>query len=399
MREPGFRRAGWLVALLLCSAAALPAHAASDAAALDRAVRDVCDKQVVLLGEDATHGSGKTLEIKVELITRLIDRCGFSAVAFESQIYDFLALERSFATSSAKPAQLADAIGGLWSTTREIEPLVSYLFERAARGQVRLVGLDPQVGGATQHYTQALLPRELSGYLEAGRQQECAEQLERLTDYRYDAATPYDETAREQLRACAVEIQARAENQADRNGAVFAARMALNLSRYLDMSSDDASNVRDRAMFDNLMWHRSRFTAGMKTIVWCATVHAVKQAPVDSKLIPIGHYVHQALGVRAAAIGFSALTGSYGRPNRPPTILAAAPPGALEQLALQDPTQEIVYINAAQLRKRGEVAARTINYPRFITARWDQLLDGIIVLRQERPPEYVRSAKPQQATQ
>lgn len=106
------------------------------------------------------------------------------------------------------------------------------------------------------------------------------------------------------------------------------------------MSSGDASNVRDRAMFDNLMWHRSRFTAGMKTIVWCATVHAMKQARVDSKLISVGLYVHQPLGARAAAIGFSALTGS-----------------------------------------------------------WDQLLDGIIVLRQERPPEYVRSAKPQQATQ
>jgi erythromycin esterase-like protein len=386
--------------LLLCSAAVpLAAYAASATSALERAVRDVCDKEVVLLGEDGAHGSGQTLEIKVELITRLIDRCGFSAVAFESQIYDFLDLERSFATSSATPAQLADAIGGLWSTTREIEPLVSYLFERAARGQVRLVGLDPQVGGATQHYSQALLPRELSEYLESGRRQGCAEQLKRLTNYRYDAATPYDETARERLRACATEIQTRAEQQPDRNGAVFAARMAINLSRYLDMSSGDTSNVRDRAMFDNLMWHRSRFTAGVKTIVWCATVHATKQAPVDSKLIPIGLYVHQVLGARAAAIGFSALTGSYGRRNQTPTILATAPPGALEARSLQDLTGDIAYIGAAELKKLGEVAARTVSYSQFITARWDQLLDGIIVLRQERPPEYVRSAKPQQATQ
>jgi erythromycin esterase-like protein len=72
---------------------------------LDRVVRDVCDKEVVLLGEDATHGGGKTLEIKVELITRLIDRCDFSAVAFESQI------------STCRPATLPTCVTVPCSTT------------------------------------------------------------------------------------------------------------------------------------------------------------------------------------------------------------------------------------------------------------------------------------------
>lgn len=80
---------------------------------LDRLVKDVCGKQVVLLGEDANHGAGRTLELKVELVERLIQECGFSGVFFESQVYDFVDLQRAIDSKNATPEQLADAIGGL----------------------------------------------------------------------------------------------------------------------------------------------------------------------------------------------------------------------------------------------------------------------------------------------
>ena len=87
---------------------------------------------MVLLGEDSSHGSGATLEAKVAIVERLIEECHFSAVFFESQAYDFLDLELALAARTATPEQLADAIGGLWSTTREIDPLVSFLYQAAA---------------------------------------------------------------------------------------------------------------------------------------------------------------------------------------------------------------------------------------------------------------------------
>lgn len=170
---------GALLALLLFVASGGLAFAAGMAPSADgsgeiqRLVGDLCSRQVVLLGEDANHGSGRTLELKVTLVQRLIDTCGFNAVLFESQLYDFLDLDRSFAGRSATPAQLADAIGGLWSTTREIDPLVSYLFRQASAGRVKLFGLDPQLGGATGLYAQRHLPAQLAASLAPDRRKAC----------------------------------------------------------------------------------------------------------------------------------------------------------------------------------------------------------------------------------
>src|SRR5690606_35852438 len=100
----GARFAPWRAAALACLVAscAVPGIA-SAATALDRLVADTCDKQVVLLGEDSHHGSGGTMEVKTTIVRRLVDECGFSGVLFESQVYDFLDLERAFARGDATP--------------------------------------------------------------------------------------------------------------------------------------------------------------------------------------------------------------------------------------------------------------------------------------------------------
>ena len=116
---------------------------------LDSLVRDVCGKTVVMLGEEPHHGGGHTLEIKSELAQRLIARCGFNAIYFESGVYEFVDLDRRLAAGTSAPEQVADAIGGLWSVSRAIDPLVGYLYAQASAGRIRLAGLDPQLVSAT----------------------------------------------------------------------------------------------------------------------------------------------------------------------------------------------------------------------------------------------------------
>ena len=113
--------------------------------ALDNLVSDVCTKNVVLLGEEPHHGGGNTLETKAELVRRLINRCGFNAVYFESSVYEFADLNARLGAGTSAPEQVADAIGGLWNTAIAIDPLVDYLYEQAAAGRIRLSGLDPQL--------------------------------------------------------------------------------------------------------------------------------------------------------------------------------------------------------------------------------------------------------------
>jgi erythromycin esterase-like protein len=47
-------------------------------------VRELCGKNVALLGESPLHGFGKTLQFKVGLVRRLIDECHYNAFFMES---------------------------------------------------------------------------------------------------------------------------------------------------------------------------------------------------------------------------------------------------------------------------------------------------------------------------
>jgi erythromycin esterase-like protein len=186
---------------------------ATAATPLDRAVRDVCNKRIVLLGEDSHHGSGGTLAVKTVLVSRLIDECGFSAVLFEASLPEFVALNRAFAADKASPAYVADAIGGLWSVAGESDPLISALFERASRKHVVLAGLDGQIG-STNLYAQTGLADELAGYLADPRRSACQTELQRFARYRYDDASPFDDATRVRLRECLAEIKTAASGRA-----------------------------------------------------------------------------------------------------------------------------------------------------------------------------------------
>ncbi|NOK07863.1 hypothetical protein [Corallococcus exercitus] len=66
-----------LLLLLLLSGCASPSRgtAAREAVAdtdTDRIVRDLCDKQLALLGEESHHGNARTVAFKVALTRRLV---------------------------------------------------------------------------------------------------------------------------------------------------------------------------------------------------------------------------------------------------------------------------------------------------------------------------------------
>lgn len=382
----GARFAPWRAAALACLVAscAVPGIA-SAVTALDRLVADTCDKQVVLLGEDSHHGSGGTMEVKTTIVRRLVDECGFSGVLFESQVYDFLDLERAFARGDATPKLVAETIGGLWSGSSDGDALAASLFQRASAGKVMLGGLDPQLGGAMQRFTQQRLPAQLASHLRGDRKAECESTLSTLTNWRFDATTRYDDVFRKSLRSCLADIQgAFPEPHA---GASNDQVMVRNLLRYLDMASGNSFAIRDRAMFDNLQWYLARLPAQAKVIVWCATVHAARQPwDGDSERLPLGYYVHRELGDRAAAIGFSALSGSRGARGRPPVPLTPAAAGSLEVRAFSEGAGDLRYLDSDQLDALGAIPGRAVDYTRSTPAEWGRILDGLLVLRRERPP-------------
>src|SRR5262245_13743502 len=61
--------------------------------ALAAVIADTCDARSVFLGEEGSHGGGRTLQVKTEIVRGLIESCGFTHIAFEGQIYDFIDLQ------------------------------------------------------------------------------------------------------------------------------------------------------------------------------------------------------------------------------------------------------------------------------------------------------------------
>lgn len=217
--------------------------------------------------------------MKGRIVQALVERCGFDTIYFESPVYDFLDLEERLATRDAHPALLGDAVGAIWSGTRQFEPTLRWLWERVDAGRVRARGLDIQTGGITQHFSATALPRRLAARAGAHREA-CEDQLGRLTRWEFDAANRYDDAFRERLRRCLTDIEqvlASSDTDADR----ASRRMSISLRRSLDMEkSDHAFNVRDEAMAQNFMWHHAR-APGERAIIWTSTRHAVKAALPD----------------------------------------------------------------------------------------------------------------------
>ena len=357
-----------------------------ESAEIDRLVRDVCRKQIVLLGEDAGHGGGRTFEVKTEIVKRLVSRCGFDAVLFESQFYDMLDVEHAVAEKTATPVQLAGAIGALWARAEESKPLIDFLYRETMAGRVRIAGIDPQVGGVMGEYSKHRLGAALTGPLADDRRDACRREIDTHNAWRYDDTHPFDDAAQQRLRGCIDDVRAALIAQGVDPISETAA-MAAAYSRYLDMALGGDGNRRDLGMYENLQWHRGRWPTGTKLIVWCATVHAAKALDgLATDMTPMGRHVHAAYGKRAAAIGFTALAGRFGNPGAAgePNVLQPADATALENLVLARSDAGLRYVDAKRLKRLGTIVSRPINYRKQHAAPWAEVLDGMIVLREER---------------
>ncbi|MEO7179122.1 MAG: erythromycin esterase family protein [Allosphingosinicella sp.] len=377
--------------------APLPEAPALDSKALADALHDLCGKDVALLGE-ATHGDGRTLAFKAALVPRLVEKCGFDAIFFEASQYDFLALDRK--RRNGEPvtrAQLASAIGGLWSLDQEMQPLIDYMFTAAAAGHLRLGGIDDNLGSAGAFYSLDEMPAELSSRLADPRAAACRTTLKRRIYYNYGAA-PYSEAERVAILRCLDEIGAAlrgAGDRVDRPVRVEQTQMLASFRRFVerDFRSDPAQiRDRDRSMYLNFRWLAARLPPHSKVIVWGATSHIARDGAASGRYPQggnLGAYISGAYGKRAFALGFSARGGVYRLGPRSGTRALPAPPaGSLEARALPPDRDGAVYLGPRSLARLGSVPAAPFAHE-YQTAPWNRILDGLVLFPEERSPRLV----------
>jgi len=376
----GSRVAGLIALLGLCMGVR--------AAETDQVVRDLCGKSVAMLGESPLHGFGKTLEFKVELVRRLVDECHFNGFFIESGTYDFLNIQRRLKSGQeVTESLLAAAIGGLWAT-REVQPLIPFLLEKAKAGSVVLGGLDDQLGRGT--WAQRDMPADLAGHLADEEKSRCLAIFQRHLLWQYGSDSPYGPKDKALILGCLDRVDGSEYDAAkvDSMKRLFARDFRVDVPAGTDTRVQD-DNDRDRSMYLNFQWLMARLPAHSKIILWAATTHVAKElsgVSGDEGRVSFGSYVRREFGDRAFALGFSAYSGSYAMTGQPVRQLGAAPKDSLEGRTSAEGES---YVSSSELRKMGAIPGRALGAG-FKTARWDELVDGMVVFREERAPEFVR---------
>jgi erythromycin esterase-like protein len=351
--------------------------------ALTAATRDMCGKDVVLLGE-ASHGDGATEAFKVALVQRLVTSCRFNAVFFEASHYDFLEISRRLREGEAvTPEMVSSAVGWMWSHDAEFAPLIPFLHAEAAAGRITLGGLDDQLGVRDEFYSLGTMQDELASYLGDGERAECRKLLDEPTD-------------RARFQQCVADIgrivAARADLEPERREEI--AELLSNVLRTNTRDTRDRNKFitdRDRSMWLNLQWLATRLPPASKIIIWTATAHAAKDGSLDPAYATapnLGRYVAQAYGSRAFALGFTAASGAYASTRTEARRIPAPPQDSLEARALAAQSGAAVYVGPAELRAMGRASA-ALSFYQYRTVDLADVVDGVVVFQAEYPPTLV----------
>jgi erythromycin esterase-like protein len=361
-------------------------------------VRDLCSKQVALLGE-ASHGDGETIAFKAALIPVLVSKCHFRALLFEGSHYDFLEImRRARAGETVSRDMVASAIGGLWNRDREMAPLIDFLTAQVAARRLLIGGIDGQLGSVGAFFSLDTMPATLAGYLDGRRGPECQSILRQRIYHDYPADAPYQEDSRTRLRACLSEIEQAISRSTTTDPHTRDERIEMAKSFERTVASDFVSGdavigERDRAMFANFEWLADRLPLGGKVIIWAATSHVAKSVPgsryYSGEYRNFGSLLHDRYGANVFVLGFSAYGGAYRlTPRAASTPVPAAGVNSIEARALPGAAGEVAYLDYRTLRDAGTVEGGAFGHQRN-TIDWSEALDGLVVFRTERSPERI----------
>jgi erythromycin esterase-like protein len=285
---------------------------------------------------------------------------------------------------------ISSAVGGLWKFDREFAPLVPYLFAQARAGRVALGGLDDQLGSAGAFFANDAMLAELTDYLDQPRRGECREILRMRIYFQFPN---YAAPEHGQVASCLAGIEA-ALSHADTTAKTQLHReMMLSMTRVISrelLAQDIYIQQRDRSMYLNFRWLAAHLPARSKIILWGATAHMTNDAGADRHYdgaTNLGSLIRRDYKQQSFALGFSALSGSYRYSrSQPDRAVAIAPQDSIESRALAGARRDTVYLDLPHLKAIGTVPGRLLGDD-FVTAAWQRALDGVVVFRQQRPPQ------------
>lgn len=247
------------------------------------------------------------------------------------------------------------------------------------------------------------MPLDLVEYLQGDAKTQCLSILQKHMLWQYSNDSPYSPKDKALILGCLDKIETNFSKTqfSDVPFREYDIAMIESLKRNFarDFRADVQKNAdpsiqdfiaRDQSMYLNFQWLMSRLPSHSKVIVWAATTHVAKDlsgVPGQESRVSLGSYIRRAFNDNSFVVGFSACSGSYGMARQPVRQLSVAPDLSLEGQAFAANNSDTRYFNLNELRKFGDIPARPLGAD-FKTAKWDEVLDGLVVFREEQPPDF-----------
>ena len=365
------------------------------------------DARIVLLGEQS-HGDGAVFHTKTRLIKFLHQEMGFDVLAFESGLYDCRSAWRAFQAGRPPREAAEQGIFGIWTMSREVQPLLQYLASQAATDNpLELAGFDDQMTArASREHLVDDVREVLAGIpieaINAETRSTILKSLQMLSEQeplgeRREAFRTACETVREALlQVPAGELDANLDR-------AFWAQFFRSIRVYADHTQDrglnpGTLNLRDRQMAENLAWLAKVQYADRKIIAWAASRHNMANPQIiraqDGKLFydgvtALGHELRSLVDPQEIfSIGFTAWEGEAGPWFQRPHEIPRARTGSLEDL-LQRTGKDNLILPLRDLGEDGRwlaapLESRPLGYSPM-TADWTQVFDAMVFNRTMTP--------------
>ena len=353
----------------------------------------VCDKQVVMLGEGSNHVEGSSQAFKGDVIKALIKDCDFKLVLFEASFYEFARLDRMRdAGTKVSEADMRTALGFMWGYNAELDDMISYLKPTFNSGEIQIGGIDDQISGRGQDYSNFEMPREILANLPSRKKADCEAAIEKRILWQFPRDAPYNAAQKKQILNCLLPMNDSEDTSRSDTSERARWTEALRASLYRDFYRDQTSQPqqfagRAESMYKNFeYWYRSEPTPP-KTIVWAASVHTSKSEKILSVFGDspnLGRYIKARFGDTAFALGFSALQGESADFQGNRSALPRVAEDALEREAFAKISGDVVFLEMPKLKRLGSRPGSVIGPNEAVNQDWSKLFDGIVVFREQK---------------